>query len=229
MSSKRFTSSSVSGSRSANSSSTASVKSVPLSYAASAFASISCQVPRCSSPMRSGTTLASRCYQPGRYFGPRPAFDDGGSRRVSDRLALLGGRSASNSFSFAARSAALPVSKLARWRRGHRVLLLEPGGDLGEPGVARDERRRAGRRRLRGDHAERLGEDRRHDRDVGERQQMPQMPVLERAGEERPRRRHAPRAPRGTGRSRRPRGAHRRRFIASSSTCTPFCSISFPK
>ena len=59
--------------------------------------------------------------------------------------------------------------------------LLEPGGDLGEARVAGDERRTAGRGRFGGNHAERLGEDRRHDRDVGERQQMHEMPVLERA------------------------------------------------
>ena len=35
------------------------------------------------------------------------------------------------------------------------------------------------------DHAERLGEDRRHDGDVGERQQVHEVPVLERPGEER--------------------------------------------
>ena len=70
------------------------------------------------------------------------------------------------------------------------VLLLEPGGDLGETGVPRDERRRAGGGGFRSDHAERLGEDRRHDRHVGERQQVHEVAVLERSGEERAPRRH---------------------------------------
>ena len=42
-----------------------------------------------------------------------------------------------------------------------RVLGLDPGGDLGEAGVAGDERRRAARGRLGGDHPEGLREDRR--------------------------------------------------------------------
>ena len=66
-----------------------------------------------------------------------------------------------------------------------RICLLEPGRDLGEPGVARDERRAAGRRGLGRDHPERLGEDRRDDARVGEREQVPEVPVLERPGEER--------------------------------------------
>ena len=55
--------------------------------------------------------------------------------------------------------------------------------------MARDERRRARGRGLGRDHAERLGEDRRHDGRVGERQQVHEVTVLERAGEERARRR----------------------------------------
>ena len=42
------------------------------------------------------------------------------------------------------------------------------------------------RGRLGGDHPEGLREDRRHDRDVGEREQMDEVAVLERPGEERP-------------------------------------------
>ena len=68
-----------------------------------------------------------------------------------------------------------------------RILRLEPGGDLGEPGVPCDERRAAGRGGLCRDHAERLREDRRHDGRVGERQQVHEMPVLERPREERAR------------------------------------------
>ena len=65
-----------------------------------------------------------------------------------------------------------------------RVLLREPFGDLREPGVARDERRAAGCSGLGGDHAERLGEDRRHDARVGEGEQVDQVPVLQRAREQ---------------------------------------------
>ena len=65
-----------------------------------------------------------------------------------------------------------------------RVLLLEAVGDLGEPAVPGDERRAAARGGLGGDHAERLREDRGHDRRVRKRKQMRQVAVLERAGEE---------------------------------------------
>ena len=68
-----------------------------------------------------------------------------------------------------------------------RVLLLQALRDLGEAGVARDERRRAGGGGLGRDHAERLGEDRRDDGGVGEREQVDEMAVLERACEERAR------------------------------------------
>ena len=46
--------------------------------------------------------------------------------------------------------------------------------------MVRDERERAGRGGLGGDHAERLGKDRRHDGDVGQRDQRGEMAVLER-------------------------------------------------
>ena len=49
-----------------------------------------------------------------------------------------------------------------------------------------DERRTAAGGGLGGHHAEGLGKDRRHDRGVGERQEMDEMPVLERPGEEHP-------------------------------------------
>ena len=70
-----------------------------------------------------------------------------------------------------------------------RVLRLEPFGDLLEARVPGDERRAAGGSGLGGDHPERLGEDRRDDRGVRERQQVDEVAVLEGAGEERPRRR----------------------------------------
>ena len=70
-----------------------------------------------------------------------------------------------------------------------RVRLLEAGGDLGQARVPRDERRRPGRGGLGGDHPERLGEDRRNDADVRKWKQVHEVAVLERAREERPRRR----------------------------------------
>ena len=66
-----------------------------------------------------------------------------------------------------------------------RVRLLEPRCDLGETRVAGDERRRSRRSGFRRDHPERLGEDRRHHRHVGEREQMHEVAMLQRAGEER--------------------------------------------
>ena len=76
------------------------------------------------------------------------------------------------------------------------------------PSVPR-RRAAAGGRGLGRDHPERLGEDRRHDGDVAERQQVPQVAVLERAGEERRRGERAPRAARGSPRSRPRRRARR--------------------
>ncbi len=67
-----------------------------------------------------------------------------------------------------------------------RVVRLEPGRDLGEAGVACDERRRARGGCLGGDHPERLGEDRGNDGDVGEREQVHEVTMLERTGEKRP-------------------------------------------
>src|SRR5438445_9829231 len=65
------------------------------------------------------------------------------------------------------------------------VVLLEAGRNLGEAGVTGDERRRARGGSFGGDHPECLGEDGGHDRDIRKRQQMHEMPVLERAREQR--------------------------------------------
>ena len=65
------------------------------------------------------------------------------------------------------------------------ICLLEAGRDLGEARVTGDERRAARRCSLGGDHPEGLGEDRRHDAGVGESEQVAEVAVLERAGEER--------------------------------------------
>ena len=82
------------------------------------------------------------------------------------------------------------VDRVAGRERGQRAValgvgLLQPGRDLGQARVPGDERRHAGRCGLRGHHPERLGEDRGHDDDVRERQQVDEVPVLERAREQR--------------------------------------------
>ena len=94
-----------------------------------------------------------------------------------------------------------------------------------------DERRAAGRRRLGGNHPERLGEDRRHDAGVGEREQVPEVAMLERPGEER-----LDAALAGTSlerRALRPEADDDEASVdpasASIRTWTPFCSISLPK
>ena len=104
-----------------------------------------------------------------------------------------------------------------------RILLLQPFGDLGQARVARDERRRAGGGGLGGDHPERLGEDRRDDRRVREREQVDEVPVLERAGEERAAARRAARAPRGSRRSRRSRLGRRPRAAPRAGRGRPCC------
>ena len=80
-------------------------------------------------------------------------------------------------------SAESPLAKAAAAER-RRIVALEPLRDLGEAGVVGDDRRAAGRGGLGGDHPECLREDRRHDGRVGEREQMHEVPVLERAREE---------------------------------------------
>ena len=91
----------------------------------------------------------------------------------------------SSSWSLSARSIGSPVANVVsvRWPLG--VGLLQPGRDLGQARVPGDERRDAGGCGLRGHHPERLGEDRGHDDDVRERQQVDEVPVLERAREQR--------------------------------------------
>ena len=64
-------------------------------------------------------------------------------------------------------------------------MLLEAARDLRQSGVVRDDRRAAGRGSLRRHHPERLREDRGCGRRVGEREQMHEVAVLERPGEER--------------------------------------------
>src|SRR6266498_3576137 len=69
-----------------------------------------------------------------------------------------------------------------------RVLRLQTLCDFGKAGVTRNERRRAGCRRLGRDHPEGLREDRGDNGNVRERKQVDEVAVLERPGEERARR-----------------------------------------
>ena len=68
---------------------------------------------------------------------------------------------------------------------GLRILGSDAGSDLGKTGVMRHEGQRSRGGRLGRDHPEGLREDRRDDGHVGERDQLREVPVLERAGEER--------------------------------------------
>ena len=122
------------------------------------------------------------------------------------------------------------VSRLERSQRPMllRILRLEPFGDLGEARVARDERRRAACGRLGGDHAERLREDRRRHADVRERPEMAEVAVLEGAGEEHALARRLAPAPRAPARSRRSPPARRCVRAPRAAGATPFSSLSFP-
>src|SRR4051794_9708515 len=161
-SSKRLLSSSVSRSRIANSSSTATVKSVPLSYASNAERTCSSGVSFCVSPM------ARLRYWRQETFGdarPAPVRDRRASSRFAERRTVVRGQSEERR-ELVAQLCDVAVREARERRTLRRVLRLEAGGNLGETGMARDERRYSRRRCLGSDHAERLGEDRRHDRGV---------------------------------------------------------------
>ena len=100
-----------------------------------------------------------------------------------------------------------------------------PAATSARPEWSATTRRHARRRGLGRDHAERLGEDRRHDGDVDERQQVHEVPVLERAGEERARRRQRLELARGSRRSRRSPRARRARAAPRTAPARP-CSRS---
>src|SRR5512146_630459 len=185
--SKRLVSSSVSRSRSANSSSTASVRSAPESNSSRLRASSSCHVPFCSSPI--GGSLAAWLKQAARDAGPRPALDDGAPRSLPEELTIFT-RQREQLVQLRAKIGGVAALERRKVAERRRVLLFEARGNLGEPRVSRDERRGACRSGFGGDHAEGFGEDRRHDRHVGERQQLREVAVLERPREERSCRRH---------------------------------------
>ena len=88
-----------------------------------------------------------------------------------------------------------PTSNVSHGRDLGRHRLGERARDLGQPGVAGDDRQRAAGGRLRGDHAERLGERARHRQRLGGGQHVGELLVLEPPGPV-----HARRAsPRGGG------------------------------
>src|SRR3954451_22396617 len=68
-------------------------------------------------------------------------------------------------------------------RRG--IGLLQPRRNLGEAGVAGDEWWANGGGSLGGGHSERLREDRWHDARVRQREQVPEVAVLDRSGKQR--------------------------------------------
>src|SRR5215208_2733874 len=186
-SSKRFVRSSESGSRSANSSSTASVKSCVESKLSRARRICSSGGSRCASPIR--RRLCEGLQQPARDAGPAPA-GDGGSARGSAQQRPLVRRELEQRAQLGSEVARVARREPCERAPLGRIDLLHTCRDLGQPGVPGDERRATRGGGLGRDHAERLGKDRRHHGHVGERQQVDEMAVLERAGEERPRRRY---------------------------------------
>ncbi len=106
------------------------------------------------------------------------------SRAAARIAARSSGPSARIAASRSRSASASPFGKRTSPRSGGRVRLLEPLPDLGEARVVGDDRRAACGRRLRRDHPERLREDRRHGARVGEREEMDEVPVRQRAGEE---------------------------------------------
>src|SRR5581483_469190 len=126
--------------------------------------------------------------EPGRNPRPRPALDGDAATGRAEPFAL-GPREREQVAEL--RRKLLRVARRERDEPAKllRILLLEPLRDLRQPRVARDERRATRGGGLGRHHAERLGEDRRHDDRVRERDQVNEMPVLERAREQRPRRR----------------------------------------
>src|SRR3989441_2620262 len=184
-SSKRLTRPSVSGSRRANSSSTATVKSGTASNAARDRVSISSYPIRCSSPTGKAYLCARRVDQEGGGDNlPAPAPFHRAAGGETELTPALGGQCEDRRETLAQGRG---VARGEREERGRLRpdLLADAGRHLGKAGVRRDDRQHAGRRRLGGDHPERLGEDRGHDGDVAERQQVPEVAVLERPGEER--------------------------------------------
>src|ERR671931_733782 len=108
--------------------------------------------------------LPERLKQALRDPGPAPALHRGASRSGAELAPALRGEPEDG---LELRAQVLRVGRgEARERLEVAwVRILQPGGDLGEARVPRDEGRAAGGRGLRGDHAEGLGEDRGDDGD----------------------------------------------------------------
>ena len=145
---------------------------------------------RCLSSRRSsgreeyGRRLSRGVEDPPGDARPAPALDGGACAPPRGERRARRPEARAPPASRARRAAASPLGKLARPPRPRRVVLLQPAGDLRQSRVVRDDRRTAGGSSLGGDHPEGLGKDRRDDSDVGEREEMHEVPVLERAGEE---------------------------------------------
>src|SRR6266566_7330320 len=165
----------------ANSSSTATVKSRPFSYASRAKAICSSGVRRWLSPI--AATLVEGLQQ---SFGdgvPGPALD----RRLPGRhpeCLLLPRRQREQRAQLGREPGRVTALEARQPTVLGRVGALQSLGHLGKPGVARDEGRRFGCGGLGRDHPEGLRKDRRDDNRVNERKQVREVPVLERTGEE---------------------------------------------
>src|SRR6266516_3020906 len=175
-SSKRLTSSSVLGSRSANSSSTATVKSGTSSKAAFEAVRSSSYPTFCSSPTAASLVVEGLEEALGAPC-PAPVALDGPPRREAE-CAPLDGRQREQLAQARAERLDVAVRKQRQMRVLRRILRRDAGADLCESGVIGDDRRNTGRGRFRRHHPERLGEHRRHDCDVTEWQQVDEVPVL---------------------------------------------------
>src|SRR5207237_1394607 len=131
------------------------------------------------------TTLIEGLQQPFGDAAPAPALHGGFAGRFSETRAVVEFEQSAELLREVSDIAACEARQVAVLGR---ILGLEALGDLLQTGVARDERRAAGCGSLRCDHPERLREDRRHDRDVSEREQVSEVAMLQRTGEERARR-----------------------------------------
>src|SRR5215831_15129600 len=154
-SSKRLSSSKVSGSRIANSSSTATVKSRPLSYASNAERICSSGVSFCPSPM---ARLRYWGKQATRDARPAPERDRGAACSLAESGALVF-RQREQRSELVAKLRDVAVREARERRALVWVLLLEARRDLGQARVPGDERRHARGGGLGGDHPECLGED----------------------------------------------------------------------
>src|SRR4029079_14589915 len=174
-SSKRLTRPRFPGSRMANSSSTATVKSFPASKASRAERI-------CSSGLSFWASPTRRKYQSGNRL-PAPALDRSRARRSREPGPI---RARQRQDCIELRGEVRGGPGLERGKRPMllRVGLLKPLGDLGEPGVSGDERRRPARRCLCGNHDEGLREDGRGHAYVREGPEVAEVAVLEGTGEE---------------------------------------------